>query len=116
MIDLSIAVPAFLTASVEWVEAFTIALAVSLSIGWPATAGAAAAALAALGVMTVVTGGVAHLGLSLTWLQLAVGVFLLLFGIRWLAKAVARQARLKALHNETTEFAATRAVLARGDW
>ena len=29
--------PAFLTAAVEWVEAFTILLAVSLSIGWRAT-------------------------------------------------------------------------------
>ena len=41
--------------------------------------------------------------------------FLLLFGIRWLAKAVARQAGLKAMHDEDEEFAETREALARGD-
>jgi uncharacterized membrane protein len=116
MLDWTIVVPAFLTAAVEWVEAFTIVLAVSLSIGWRAAAGAALAALAALAAMTVATGGVLGLGLDIRWLQLAIGVFLLLFGIRWLAKAVARGAGLKALHDEDQEFAATRSELARGDW
>ena len=116
MIDWTIAIPAFLTALVEWVEAFTIVLAVSLSIGWAGATGAAIAALATLGVMTAATGGVLHLGFDLTWIQLAIGVFLLLFGVRWMAKAVARQAGLKALHDEAAEFAETRAQLARGDW
>jgi len=116
MIDWTIAIPAFLTASVEWVEAFTIVLAVSLSIGWVGAVGAAVSALATLGVMTVATGGVLHLGFDLDWIQLVIGVFLLLFGVRWMAKAVARQAGLKSLHNEAAEFAETRALLARGDW
>jgi uncharacterized membrane protein len=116
MLDWTIVVPAFLTAAVEWVEAFTIVLAVSLSIGWRAAAGAALAALATLAAMTIATGGVLGLGLDIRWLQLAIGVFLLLFGVRWLAKAVARGAGLKALHDEAQEFAATRAELARGDW
>jgi uncharacterized membrane protein len=116
MIDWSIAVPAFLTALVEWVEAFTIVLAVSLSIGWAAATGAAVAALATLGVMTVATGSILYLGLKITWIQLAIGIFLLLFGTRWMAKAVARQAGLKAMHDEAAEFAETRARLARGDW
>jgi uncharacterized membrane protein len=116
MLDWTIVVPAFLTAAVEWVEAFTIVLAVSLSIGWRAAAGAALAALALLAAMTVATGGVLGLGLDIRWLQLVIGVFLLLFGIRWLAKAVARGAGLKALHDEEQEFAATRGELARGDW
>src|SRR5882672_204634 len=116
MLDWTIVVPAFLTAAVEWVEAFTIVLAVSLTIGWRAAAGAALAALVALAAMTVATGGVLGLGVDVRWLQLAVGVFLLLFGVRWLAKAVARGAGLKALHDEGEEFAATRAELTRGDW
>ena len=116
MLDWTIVVPAFLTAAVEWVEAFTIVLAVSLSIGWRAAAGAALAAFATLAVMTAATGGVLGLGLDVRWLQLAIGVFLLLFGVRWLAKAVARGAGLKALHDEAQEFADTRAKLARGDW
>jgi uncharacterized membrane protein len=116
MLDWTIVVPAFLTAAVEWVEAFTIVLAVSLGIGWRAAAGAALAAFATLAVMTAATGGVLELGLDIRWLQLAIGVFLLLFGVRWLAKAIARGAGLKALRDETQEFADTRAKLARGDW
>jgi uncharacterized membrane protein len=116
MLDWTIVVPAFLTAAVEWVEAFTIVLAVSLSIGWRAAAGAALTALAALAAMTAATGGVLGLGLEIRWLQLAIGVFLLLFGVRWLAKAVARGAGLKALHDEAREFAEARTALARGDW
>jgi len=116
MLDWTIVVPAFLTAAVEWVEAFTIVLAVSLSIGWRAAGGAALTALVALAAMTGATGGVLGLGLDIRWLQLGIGVFLLLFGIRWLAKAVARGAGLKDLHDEAHEFAETRAQLARGDW
>src|ERR1700758_3812961 len=108
MPDWTIIPPAFLTASVEWVEAFTIVLAVSLSIGWRAAASAAAAALAVLAVMTVATGGVLRIGLGVSWLQLVIGVFLLLFGVRWLAKAVARYAGLKPLHSEEEEFDQTR--------
>ena len=60
---------------------------------------------------------VRRIGLKIpNWIQLAIGVFLLLFGVRWMAKAVARQAGLKALHDEAAEFAETRARLARGDW
>jgi uncharacterized membrane protein len=84
--------PLFLTASVEWVEAFTIVLAVSLTIGWGASLGAAAAGLATLAVLTALTGGALSLGLNLQAIQFVIGVFLLLFGVRWLAKAIARQA------------------------
>src|SRR5258707_13243267 len=80
MFDWTIFVPAFLTAAVEWVEAFTIVLAVSLTIGWRAAAGAALAALAALAAMTVATGGALGPGLDVRWLQLIVGGCLLLFG------------------------------------
>ncbi len=115
MLDWTIALPTFLAASVEWVEAFTIVLAVSLSIGWAAASGAAAAALGVLALMTIVTGGVLQLGAAVSWLQLVIGIFLLLFGVRWLAKAVARRAGLKALHDEEEEFQETRAQLAKGD-
>ncbi|MDB5408928.1 MAG: hypothetical protein JWL84_3840 [Rhodospirillales bacterium] len=115
MLDWSTIVTAFLTAAVEWVEAFTIVLAVSLSIGKRAAAGAAIAALGTLTAMTAATGGLLGLGLDVRWLQLAIGVFLLLFGVRWLAKAVARGAGIKALRDEAAEFASTRERLARGD-
>jgi uncharacterized membrane protein len=108
--------PLFLTASVEWVEAFTIVLAVSLTIGWGASLGAAAAGLGTLAALTVVTGGALSLGVNLHAIQFVIGVFLLLFGVRWLAKAIARQAGLKALHDEDVEFRDTQARVSKGDW
>ena len=115
MSDWAIFLATFLTATVEWVEAFTIVLAVSLSIGWGRAAGAAAAALLVLAAMTVATGGALRLGLEMHWLQFVIGVFLLLFGVRWLAKAIARAAGIKALHDEDAEFAETRHKLEAGD-
>ena len=108
--------PLFLTAAVEWVEAFTIVLAVSLTIGWGASLGAAAAGLGTLAVLTALTGGALSLGLDLQAIQFVIGVFLLLFGVRWLAKAIARQAGLKARHDEDVEFRETRAKIGKGDW
>jgi len=120
MIDWSIAVPSFLTALVEWVEAFTIVLAVSLSIGWRAAIGASLVGLLTLAVLTLAAGQVLATGIDIGWIQLVVGVFLMLFGVRWLAKAIARHAGLKALHDEAIEFAHIRAQLGgaqgRGDW
>ena len=115
MSDWGILLPTFLAATVEWVEAFTIVLAVALSIGWLRATGAAAAALAVLAIMTVATGGVLQLGATMVWLQLVIGIFLLLFGVRWLAKAIARQAGLKALHDEDVEFSEIRAALSSAD-
>lgn len=114
-IDWAVALPCFLTALVEWVEAFTIILAVSLSIGWRSATGAALSALAVLGVLTFATGGVLQLGAALPWLQYGIGVILMLFGVRWLAKAVARGGGLKKLHDEEEEFAETRAQLGAAD-
>lgn len=115
MVDWSVAVPSFLTALVEWVEAFTIVLAVSLSIGWRAALGASLAGLATLAVLTLVAGRLLLTGLDIGTVQLVVGVFLLLFGVRWLAKAMARHAGLKPLHDEAAEFEQTRAGL-RGEY
>ena len=79
-------------------------LRVSLTIGWGSSLGAAAAGLATLALLTVATGGALSLGLNLHVIQFVIGVFLLLFGVRWLSKAIARQAGLRALHNEDEEF------------
>src|SRR4051794_33518822 len=108
--------PLFLTAGVEWVEAFTIVLAVSLTIGWAAALGAAASGLGTLALLTVLTGGALSAGLNVQAIQFVIGVFLLLFGVRWMAKAIARQAGLKPLHDEDVEFRETRARAGKGDW
>jgi uncharacterized membrane protein len=109
MPDFGVIIAAFLGASVEWVEAFTIVLAVALSIGWGAAAGAAAAALGALAVLTVAgTALLFHIH-DLAWLQGIIDSFLILFGVRWLGKAIARGAGLKPLHDELAEFESLRA-------
>jgi uncharacterized membrane protein len=112
----TIIVPSFLTASVEWVEAFTIVLAASLTIGWRAAGGAALCAFVVLAAMTSATGGALSAGLDIAWLQGAIGIFLLLFGVRWLAKAIARQSGLKKQRDEAVEFEHTSARLATADW
>jgi len=106
----------FLASAVEWVEAFTIVLAVGLFRGWrPALAGAALAAVALAAI--VVALGAAVNSFPVADAQVVVGVFLLLFGLRWLHKAILRAAGLKALHDEAAEFVATqRRLSTREHW
>ncbi|MDW6021198.1 hypothetical protein SAZ10_05405 [Mesorhizobium sp. BAC0120] len=103
-------ISAFLASSVEVVEAFTIILAVATIRGWrPAVAGTVAA-LALLALLVVSLGPL--LGqIPLSVLQLVIGVLLLLFGLRWLRKAILRAAGHIALHDETEAFAKEEAEL-----
>ncbi len=104
---------AFLASLVEFVEALTIVLAVGAVRGWrPALAGAGAAA-ALLAILVAAFGP--HLArLDARVFQLAVGLLLLLFGLRWLRKAILRAAGVLALHDEAKEYAKTEASLAGG--
>lgn len=106
----------FLAAAVEWVEAFTIVLAVALTIGWRRAAGAAASALALIALLITVTGfGLAAAQADIERVRAAIGTFLLLFGLRWYVKAIRRFAGRTALHDEATEFAHTREQLERAE-
>jgi uncharacterized membrane protein len=101
---------------VEWVEAFTIVLAVGLFQGWrPALIGTGLAAFV-LAVIVVALGSAVD-SFPVADAQIIVGVFLLLFGLRWLHKAILRQAGLMAEHDEAEEFEATkRALTGREQW
>lgn len=95
---------AFLASLVEVVEAYTIVLAVGLTRGWrPALVGAAAA-LALLVAIVALFGPLLTL-VPIHALQFVVGVLLILFGMRWLRKAILRSAGWIALHDELAEFA-----------
>lgn len=122
--NIGASVATFLAAGVEWVEALTIVLAVGLTRGWrSALAGAGVALLLLLclvGVILAAAGGVARF-IPLDVARAIVGLFLLLFGIRWLHKAVLRWAGLRAIHDEQAAFAKTRAQMREGlaggvDW
>lgn len=93
---------AFLASLVECVEALTVVLAVASMRGWRSALWGVAAALLTLC-------GLASLGRSLTavpiaWAQLLIGGLLLLFGLRWLRKAILRSAGVLALHDESAAF------------
>ncbi|MFZ0215721.1 MAG: hypothetical protein WAM30_07220 [Candidatus Dormiibacterota bacterium] len=110
-------VATFLAAGVEWVEALTIVVAVGVTRSWRAGLTGAALALALLlclvGLVTLVASGLGHL-VPLPLARTVVGVFLLLFGIRWLHKAVLRSAGLRSLHDEEKAFAKAREELGQG--
>ncbi len=101
---------AFLASLVEVVEAFTIVLAVGTTRGWRPALQGSLAGLAVLALLVAILGPTLE-RVPLNWLQLAIGILLLLFGMRWLRKAILRTAGVIALHDETAAFAAERAEL-----
>ena len=102
---------AFSASFVEAVEAFTIVLAVSTFRGWrPAVIGAVAG-LATLAIIVVLLGSLLD-RIPLHALQVVIGVLLILFGTRWMRKAILRSAGI-VIHDETAVFAAETADLKR---
>ena len=112
-------IAAFLGSLVEFVEALTIVLAVGTVRGWrPALTGALAGVLVLVAIILLL--GPLLSAIPLPPLQFAIGLLLLLFGMRWLRKAILRAAGLVPLHNElaafTNESAALRAHTRRLNW
>jgi uncharacterized membrane protein len=102
----------FLASLVEAVEALTIILAVATVRGWRPAGLGALAGLISLAVIVLALGPALEI-VPLRLLQLAIGILLLLFGMRWLRKAILRAAGVLALHDEEKAFAATTAELRR---
>jgi len=95
---------AFLASLVEAVEAMTIVLAVAIVRGWrPASLGAIAGFVVLALIVTALGPLLDRVPLNL--LQIAIGTLLLLFGMRWLRKAILRSAGIIPLHDETIAFA-----------
>src|SRR2546426_11305191 len=101
---LGLAAITFLASAVEFVEAFTIVLAMGLSRSWRAALTGTAVALLALTAVTAVAGvALIHWG-SESVLQLVIGTLLLLFGLQWLRKAILRAGGLATLHDDQAAF------------
>jgi Ca2+/H+ antiporter, TMEM165/GDT1 family len=94
------ALPAFIASGVEFVEATTIILAVGVTRGWRAPLYGAVAAAATLAVIIAALGATIVTVVPEHALKAFVGALLLLFGLRWLRKAVLRFAGIVALHDE----------------
>ena len=112
-------VAAFLASLVEFIEALTVVLAVGSVRGWRGALAGTGLALAVL-VLIVLTVGPALARIPLGAVQLIVGALLLLFGVRWLNKAILRAAGIIPLHDENAlyeqETAAFRRLGASGAW
>jgi uncharacterized membrane protein len=112
----AIASAAFLASAVEFVEAFTIVLVVGITINWRSSLLGAFAAAATLAVIIATLGVALVKWVPINDFRLVVGIILILFGLKWLKKAILRYSGLKALHDEEAIFEETMAeIRARGE-
>jgi uncharacterized membrane protein len=93
----------FLASLVECVEALTVVLAVGSVRGWRSALTGSATAIAVL-LIIIAALGTALARIPLPIVQLVVGTLLLLFGLRWLRKAILRSAGQIPLHDEQAAF------------
>ena len=96
------ALPAFVASVVEWVEAFTIVLAVGNTRGWRSPIWGTIGGLGTLAVIVGVFGTplIIYQEEVKQSFHIVVGILLLLFGMRWLRKAILRFAGIIAVHDE----------------
>jgi Ca2+/H+ antiporter, TMEM165/GDT1 family len=96
-------VSAFLASSVEAIEALTVVLAVGVVRGWRSALLGTVAALCLLVALVAIFGrALGQIPISI--LQLVVGALLLLFGMRWLRKAMLRSAGIIDLRDEAAIY------------
>jgi uncharacterized membrane protein len=93
-----------LASAVEFVEAFTIVLAMGLTRGWRSAIAGTVSALVLLAGVAVLSGYALVNWCPESLLQFIVGTLLLIFGLQWLRKAILRSSGLKAMHDEDETF------------
>jgi uncharacterized membrane protein len=98
------ALPAFLAALVEFVEALTIVLAVGVTRQWRSTLLGVVAALVVLVLLVGVFGSALVLLVPIGLLRVVIGGFLVIYGLQWLVKAILRAAGAKSKHDETAIY------------
>jgi uncharacterized membrane protein len=108
--QVALLVAVFVASVVEFVEAFTIVLAIGLTRSWRSALIGTGTALVALTVTTVLAGYALVRWFPESLLQLVIGTLLLIFGLQWLRKAILRASGNKALHDEEAIFAAEAAA------
>lgn len=101
---------AFLASLVEFVEALTIVLAVGAVRGWRGALGGTGLALLVLLAIVLVLGP-SFTRIPRDLVQIGIGTLILLFGMRWLRKAVLRSAGVIPLHDEDAAYAKQAAAM-----
>lgn len=110
------AISAFLASLVEFVEALTIVLVVGVTINWKSALAGTVAAAVTLVILIAVFGTALVVFIPIEVLRLIVGIILVLFGLKWLKKAILRYSGHKALHDEEAIYEEEmRAMKARGE-
>jgi uncharacterized membrane protein len=99
-----LAASTLLASAVEFVEAFTIVLAMGLTRGWRSALAGTVSALILLAGVAAVSGYALINWFPRSLLELVVGSLLLVFGLQWLRKAILRSSGLKAKHDEEETF------------
>jgi len=111
---------AFLGSAVESIEALTIVLAVGLTRGWRSPLYGTLVALLSLAILVTIFGQLIVTRVPESTLKLMIGTLIVLFGLRWLHKAVLRSAGVIPLHDEDKSYAETVSELSgsatRQDW
>jgi uncharacterized membrane protein len=108
---ITVVASSFAASFVEAVEALTIVLAVGFARGWRSSLGGASAGLGALALLVGALGPLVARA-PVQGLQFVVGVLLLLFGLRWLRKAILREIGVIAKRDEAAAFDKQRSALA----
>jgi uncharacterized membrane protein len=112
----AVLVASFLASTVEFVEALTIVLVIGVTINWRSSLLGALLAAGALAVIVAALGPALIYIVPISVLRLVVGVLLVLFGLKWLKKAILRYAGVKALHDEEAIYEEQIAAMkARGE-
>lgn len=101
-----VVIAAFFASAVEYVEAFTIVLAVGVTRSWRSSILGALAATATLAVIVAVFGVSLITLVPIDVLRFIIGSLLMLFGMKWLRKAILRYSRVKAFRNEAALYQA----------
>ncbi len=114
MVDIAQVLPtvlaSFMASLVEFVEALTVVLAVGSVRGWKSALNGTMAALLTLIFLVLVLGRSLRL-VPIFLLQVGIGLLLLLFGLRWLRKAILRTAGIIPLHDEDQAFEKKKSTL-----
>lgn len=98
------ALPVFIASVVECVEAWTIVVAVGITRGWKAPLVGVAAALSLIGALVALFGVTIVTSIDEHVFEVVIGTLLVLFGLRWMRKAILRYLGVIPLHDEDVAF------------